>query len=106
MACPFGKSGELVTAWGGRTRIDGDGLGSAAVAANFGTLAGLVRPEELEAGRIEHALFMTVPCVGEVAGSDTVYFPPRGHMLDANAIATLTAPVRPWSATAESCVSS
>ena len=28
------------------------------------------------------------------AGSDTVYFPPRGHMLDANAIATLTAQAR------------
>ena len=65
--------GDLVTAWGGRTRIDGDGLGSAAVAANFGTLAGLLRPEELEAGRIEHALFMTVPCVAEVDGEDTVY---------------------------------
>jgi hypothetical protein len=65
--------GELVTAWGGRTRIDGDGLGSEAVAASFGTLGGLVRPEELEANRIEHALFMTVPCVGVVAGDDTVY---------------------------------
>jgi hypothetical protein len=65
--------GDLVTAWGGRTRIDGDGLGAEAVAANFGTLAGLVRPEELAAGRIEHALFMTVPCVGRVGPDDTVY---------------------------------
>lgn len=70
--------GRLVTAWGGRTRIDGSGLGSGAVAANFGTLAGLVRPEELEAGRIRHALFMTVPCVGRVGGRHTV-FPAKGQ---------------------------
>ena len=67
------EDGEIVAAWGGRTRIDGDGLGSAAVAANFGTLAGLVRPEELEAGRIRHALFMITPCVSRVAGQDHVY---------------------------------
>lgn len=65
--------GELTAAWGGRTRIDGDGLGSDAVAASFGTLAGLIRPEELEAGRIRHALFMTVPCVAAVDGDDDVY---------------------------------
>lgn len=65
--------GELTAAWGGRTRIDGDGLGSDAVAAAFGTLAGLIRPEELEAGRIRHALFMTVPCIAVVDGDDDVY---------------------------------
>ena len=65
--------GEITTAWGGRTRIDGNGLGSEAVAAHFGTLAGLIRPEELEAGRIRHALFMTVPCVARVDGRDHVY---------------------------------
>lgn len=65
--------GELIAAWGGRTRIDGDGLGSDAVASGFGTLAGLIRPEELEAGRIRHALFMTVPCIATVGGDDDVY---------------------------------
>ncbi|HEV3000399.1 MAG TPA: hypothetical protein VGW75_06640 [Solirubrobacteraceae bacterium] len=65
--------GELTAAWGGRTRIDGDGLGSDAVASAFGTLAGLIRPEELEAGRIRHALFMTVPCVAAVDRDDDVY---------------------------------
>ena len=54
--------GRLVVRWGGRTRIDGDGLGSAAVAAGFGTLAGTLRPEELEAGVINHALALTVYC--------------------------------------------
>ena len=43
--------GRLIVAWGGRTRIDGDGLGSYAVAARFGTLAGALRAEELQAGR-------------------------------------------------------
>jgi hypothetical protein len=48
--------------FGGRTRIDGDGLGSAAVAAHYGGLAGLIRVEELEAGVIDHALLIVVPC--------------------------------------------
>jgi hypothetical protein len=54
--------GQIVIAWGGRTRIDGDGLGSYAVAARFGTLAGTLRAEELEAGRINHALAISVRC--------------------------------------------
>jgi hypothetical protein len=54
--------GRLLVAWGGRTRIDGDGLGSYAVASRFGTLAGALRPEELEAGRIGHALAISVRC--------------------------------------------
>jgi hypothetical protein len=54
--------GRLVIAWGGRTRIDGSGLGSYAVAARFGTLAGALRPEELETGRINHALAISVRC--------------------------------------------
>jgi hypothetical protein len=54
--------GRLVVAWGGRLRIDGDGLGSSAVAARFGTLAGMLRPEEMLAGRIDHALAISVRC--------------------------------------------
>ncbi len=54
--------GTLEFAWGGRTRIDGDGLGSNAVAARFGNMAGKLRAEELEAGEINHALFMVVNC--------------------------------------------
>lgn len=55
-------NGEITTSWGGRTRIDGDGLGSDAVAAQFGSLAGVIRGEELAAGRIRHALTIDVPC--------------------------------------------
>jgi hypothetical protein len=54
--------GTIYFGWGGRTRIDGDGLGSDAVAARYGNLAGTIRIAELRAGRINHALAMVVPC--------------------------------------------
>jgi hypothetical protein len=41
----------------------GTGLGGVAEAADLGLLGGLVRAPELAAGRIEHALITTVPCV-------------------------------------------
>jgi len=54
--------GQLDIAWGGRTAINGDGLGSDATAARFGNLAGVIRAPEWEAGEIDHALFMTINC--------------------------------------------
>ena len=54
--------GTLEIGWGGRTRIDGDGRGSDAVAARFGNLAGIIRAQELEAGSIPHALFAVIKC--------------------------------------------
>jgi hypothetical protein len=54
--------GALTVGWGGRTRIDGDGLGSDAVAAQFGSMAGVLRLEEARAGVIDHALFVYVHC--------------------------------------------
>jgi hypothetical protein len=54
--------GTLAVAWGGRTKIDGDGLGSDATAAHFGLLAGVIRAQEMQDGRIDHALFMMVGC--------------------------------------------
>ena len=54
--------GTLVVSHGGRTRAGGDGLGSNATAAHFGLQAGVIRAEEWAAGRIDHALFMTVRC--------------------------------------------
>jgi hypothetical protein len=57
--------GTLTVSWGGKTEIgtaNADGLGSNATAAHFALLAGVIRPAELEAGRIEHALTMTVKC--------------------------------------------
>ena len=54
------------------------GLGAAGTAAGFALSAGIVRPAELSAGEIDHALFMTVPCTnghsvypaGEGVGAD------------------------------------
>jgi hypothetical protein len=58
--------GELRFSWGGRVRIDGNGLGSGGTASGFGNLAGLIRPEELAAGRIDHALFVVLRCTSNV----------------------------------------
>jgi len=65
--------GVLEFRWGGRTRIDGDGLSSGATAARFGGLAGIVRAAELAAGRIDHALFLVVRC-----DAGRAVFPARG----------------------------
>jgi hypothetical protein len=54
--------GTLSFGWGGRTRIDGDGLGPEATAAGFGNLAGIIRGPEMQAGEINHALFMVISC--------------------------------------------
>lgn len=59
--------GTLYVGHGGRTMIDGDGLGSNATAAHFGSLAGIIRPEELAAGEIRHALFLVVECTNASA---------------------------------------
>jgi hypothetical protein len=56
------RAGTLTIGWGGRLRIDGNGLGSDAVAARYGAMAGQIRAEELDAGAIEHALFLVVRC--------------------------------------------
>jgi hypothetical protein len=56
------QGGTLAFRWGGRTRIDGTGLGSDATAARFGNLAGIIRASELAAGHIDHALFMVASC--------------------------------------------
>ena len=46
----------------GRISITGNGLGSGADAGYFGLYAGQIRGEEMQAGQINHALFMTVYC--------------------------------------------
>jgi hypothetical protein len=54
--------GTLSFSWGGRLRIDGSGVGGGATAANFGLTAGIIRPQELEAEKINHALFLVLKC--------------------------------------------
>jgi hypothetical protein len=75
------SGGTLWIGHGGRTRIgtaDATGLGSssnpnAVTAAHFGLAAGVIRPEELAAGEINHALFMSVKCT-----NGTFVWPARG----------------------------
>ena len=59
--------GTLNVSHGGRTRIDGDGLGSNATAAWFGLAAGIIRGPEIQAGEIRHALFSQIKCSGGYA---------------------------------------
>jgi hypothetical protein len=56
--------GILAFSWGGRLRIDGDGLRHGGTASRFGNLAGVIRAPELAAGRIDHALFIVLRCTG------------------------------------------
>jgi len=66
--------GKLTTSWGGRTRIDGDGLRSGGTAAGYGNAAGLIRAQELAAGKIDHALFLVIKC-----GTGTRVYPANGN---------------------------
>lgn len=54
--------GTIRVSHGGRTRIDGDGLGTNATAAWFALSAGIIRAGELRAGAINHALFAQIKC--------------------------------------------
>jgi hypothetical protein len=47
---------------GGIASLGGSGTGSPATAGHFALGAGVIRPEELAAGEIDHALFMVVKC--------------------------------------------
>ena len=42
--------------------LDGDGRLAGATAGYFSGLAGIIRAEELQAGQINHAIFITIPC--------------------------------------------
>jgi hypothetical protein len=111
--------GVLRFGWGGKTRIDGSGLGSDATAAHFGLAAGVIRAPELRAGRIDHALFMGVRCTGsrqttvypaaagtgepcseKGLGSDSGAPPMGSHLVLAMSDAEIAAlPVPPWKQT-------
>lgn len=71
--------GTLTFAWGGRVRIDQSGLDSGATAAHFASLAGVMRPEELAAGHIDHALFIVLKCAGTGAGFGYGVHQSRSH---------------------------
>jgi hypothetical protein len=67
--------GTISIGWGGKTRIDGDGLDGEATAAHFASMAGKIRVEELQAGRIDHALFLAARCTN----GRVVYPVVKGH---------------------------
>ncbi len=54
--------GTISVSHGGRTRLDGDGRGVNATAAWFALSAGIIRAVEMQAGRIDHALFAHIKC--------------------------------------------
>jgi hypothetical protein len=56
---------KIYFATGGRERIDGTGVGHGATASEFAGLAGEIRPEELAAGHIDHALFIVLGCTSD-----------------------------------------
>ncbi len=58
--------GTMTFAWGNRSRINGSGTGGEATASGFDLLAGVIRPQELEAGQINHALFIVLKCTSRV----------------------------------------
>jgi chitodextrinase len=71
---PSGSGGTLNVGDGGVSRVvepnatgasldlDGDGRFGASTAPGFSNLAGIIRAQELAAGQINHALFLTIPC--------------------------------------------
>jgi len=52
----------LLYGYGRVAQVNGSGLGSGSTAANFSGFAGTIRAEQMEAGKINHALFAVVPC--------------------------------------------
>src|SRR4029450_10681529 len=73
---PGGGGRLVVSGGGGAGGCDGGGLGSDANAAHYGSLAGIIRAQEMRRGRIDHALFMLVRC-----DSGRVVYPAEGHGL-------------------------
>lgn len=61
---PVGYGGLLTVGSAGRTSITGSGveLSSSATASEFGRLGGIIRAQELAAGKINHALYLVAFC--------------------------------------------
>lgn len=68
------NGGVINCRWGGKLDINGSGLHGDATAAGFGLIAGQIRPEELEAGVINHGFFTGMRC-----GSNVAVFPAEKH---------------------------
>jgi hypothetical protein len=71
------RSGDTIYfASGGRERISGDGIGSGSTASGFAALAGVIRPEELATGHIDHALFIVLGCTSDALSFGDGEHPP------------------------------
>lgn len=77
--------GTLTFVNGGRLLITGPGNSNGATAPGFGLLAGVIRPEELIGGQINHALFFTLP--GGSSALDFGYGVLAGNPGDGNFVA-------------------
>lgn len=73
-------SGSMITAGGGSVSIVGteDGRGSNGDAANLALLGGLLRPSELAAGVINHALVIDLPCTNDHGANVGYVWPASG----------------------------
>lgn len=110
--CPIPASGGTIKiGWGGRAKIDGDGLDTAGgngMASHFANNAGRARAEELAAHVVDHALNIVIDCdsgnyvfpaqASDKKCADPVDAPPMGARLQlamtAAEIDALAAP--PW----------
>ena len=94
---PAGGNVTVNLDWGGKSRIDGNGISEGlgqGTAAHFSNLAGLVRIDELVSGEIKHALAIVLNCdngsfVAPAGGSgskcsDINNAPPMGARLQLN----------------------
>lgn len=113
--CPLPAAGGTIdVGWGGRARIDGDGIdtpGGNGMASGTANLAGRIRVEELAAGRIEHALNIVIDCddgthvppatADDKVCVDTTNAPPMGarFQLDMTAAEIDALPAPAWKKT-------
>jgi hypothetical protein len=110
---PNGLGGTLYVSHGGATRIDGDSTGSNATAAVTGAIAGQFRSQDWIAGRIPHALALTIyrtkaesvypvrtdDCRGHLATTDPASPVPNGQWFRLNVTDAFIAAQPPWRAT-------
>jgi hypothetical protein len=109
---PNGFGGPLYVSHGGATRIDGDSTGSNATAAVTGAIAGQFRSQDWIAGRIPHALALTIyrtkaesvypvrtdDCRGHLATTDPASPVPNGQWFRLNVTDAFIAAQPPWRA--------
>jgi len=102
---PSGKGGDLWVSHGGMTRIDGDGTGSGAVAANTGAIAGQFRSLSWQADTIRHALQLVIDRdsgnyvypANKTGSSDSAVSPvPMGQWFKLNISDAALAAEPPW----------